>query len=83
MATDAAHGPPRKKLSTLEAAGYVGLGKSTLDRSRITKRIGGIIAPPHIKIGARVLYDVNDLDTWLEANKRRSTSEMIPAPAGA
>lgn len=65
----------RNKLSTLMAAAYVGLGKSTLDRSRVTGLIGNTPAPPHIKIGSRVLYDPEDLDAWLASNRRTSTSD--------
>ena len=41
----------RKKLSTYEAAAYLGLGKSTLDKMRVTG-----IGPAFIKIGKRVVY---------------------------
>ena len=74
MKTPEALGPYRKKLSTAQAAEYLGLGKSTLDKLRIA---GG--GPPFIKIGSRVLYDVDDLDAWLVQHKRASTSSLIPA----
>jgi excisionase family DNA binding protein len=65
----------RKKLSTHEAAQYLGLGKSTLDKLRVLKNDG----PPFFKVGARIVYDVADLDAWLAQHKRTSTS----APARA
>jgi hypothetical protein len=74
MTEEAALPRYRKKLSTVLAAAYVGLGKSTLDRSRVTGLIGNTPAPPHIKIGSRVLYDPDDLDAWLASNRRTSTS---------
>ena len=66
----------RRKLSTPEAAAYIGLGESTLNKSRVTKTVGSTPAPPYIKLGARVLYDADDLDQWLAQNKRRSTCSV-------
>lgn len=57
-------------LNTHEAAAYVGLSYSTLTKLRLT---GG--GPPFIKLGARVVYRVSDLDAWLESRMRTSTSE--------
>jgi predicted DNA-binding transcriptional regulator AlpA len=61
---------PRKKLDTVEAADYLGLGKSTLDKLRLT---GG--GPAFYKVGARVVYEPADLDAWIAQHKRRSTSD--------
>jgi predicted DNA-binding transcriptional regulator AlpA len=60
---------PRKKLDTQKASDYLGLGKSTLDKLRLT---GG--GPAFFKVGARVVYDPADLDAWIAQHKRRSTS---------
>jgi predicted DNA-binding transcriptional regulator AlpA len=60
----------RKKLNTPQAAEYLGLGKSTLDKLRVT---GG--GPAYIKIGKRVVYDPADLDAWFAKHRRTSTSE--------
>lgn len=71
----------RPKLNTEEAADYVGLGKSTLDKLRV---FGG--GPPYIKIGVgrgRVIYDPDDLDAWLVQNKRRSTSSETSASSAS
>jgi predicted DNA-binding transcriptional regulator AlpA len=67
--------PPRKKLNTGQAAEYLSLGKSTLDKMRLA---GG--GPEFIKVGARVVYDPADLDAWIARHKRRSTSHS-PATA--
>jgi excisionase family DNA binding protein len=67
----------RKKLDTVEAAKYIGLGKSTLDKLRVA---GG--GPAFHKVGARVIYDPTDLDAWLAQYKRTSTS-AISAPVAA
>jgi excisionase family DNA binding protein len=66
--------PYRKKLPTGEAADYLGLGKSTLDKLRLT---GG--GPAFYKVGARVVYDPADLDAWIAQHKRRSTSSATVA----
>lgn len=64
----------KQKLSTPEAASYLGLGKSTLDKLRL---IGG--GPKFITLGRRVVYDATDLDAWTDARKRSSTSETLRA----
>jgi hypothetical protein len=72
---DPAPGGARPKLSTVEAAAYLGLGKSTLDKFRLT---GG--GPRFASLGRRVIYDVPDLDSWVEGRKRTSTSQPLPIP---
>jgi hypothetical protein len=56
-------------LPVIEAATYVSLSASTLNRLRVS---GG--GPRYAKLAGRVLYDVRDLDQWIEDNKRGSTS---------
>jgi excisionase family DNA binding protein len=60
----------RRKLRTPEAAEYVGIASSTLEKLRVT---GG--GAPYIRIGRVVLYDPDDLDAWLAAHRRKSTSD--------
>ena len=62
----------RKKLSTQEAADYLGLGKSTLDKLRVIRNDG----PPFFKVGTRVVYDIADLDAWLVRHRHTSTSAL-------
>jgi predicted DNA-binding transcriptional regulator AlpA len=57
-------------LNVIEAATRLSVSASYLNKLRIT---GG--GPPFLKIGARVAYDPVDLSTWLEGQKRRSTSD--------
>lgn len=64
-------GMQRKTVNVRDAAAYVGLSKSYLDKARIT---GG--GPKYIKLGQRVVYDTRDLDAWLDENRRRSTSDI-------
>jgi predicted DNA-binding transcriptional regulator AlpA len=55
------------------AASYLGLSASTLAKMRL--RGDG---PPYSKAGPRiVVYGVQDLDAWLDARKRKSTSETL------
>ena len=59
------------KLRAKEAARYLGLSFSTLAKMRL--RGDG---PMYSKAGPRVvIYDVSDLQAWLNAGRRRSTSE--------
>ena len=59
-----------RRLRTEGAAEYVGSTKSTMEK----KRVSGD-GPPFIKVGRVVVYDTGDLDTWLAAQRRRSTSD--------
>lgn len=52
------------------AAAYTGFGEGYLNKLRCT---GG--GPIFIKRNGVVRYDPNDLDAWLEAGKRKSTSD--------
>lgn len=58
-------------MRTPEAAKYVALAESTLTKMRLTGD-----GPPFVKVGPRaVAYRRSDLDAWLEARVRRSTSD--------
>lgn len=52
------------------AAAHTGLSTSTLNKLRV---FGG--GPVFMKLGRRVAYDVADLDAWMAARRRRSTSD--------
>ncbi len=59
------------KLRAPQAAAYVGLSPSTLAKMRL--RGDG---PVYSKAGPRVvIYERADLEAWLDAKKRRSTSQ--------
>lgn len=58
------------RLRTNEAAVYCGSTKSTLEKYRLTGE-----GPVYSKIGRVVVYDRNDLDSWLNGKKRHSTSD--------
>jgi hypothetical protein len=61
----------RPPLDTPAAAIYTSTKPNYLEKLRC---IGG--GPVFIKRGGKVLYDPDDLDAWLDAGKRRSTSEV-------
>ena len=62
-----------RRLRAPEAAAYLGLAPSTLAKMRL--RGDG---PPYHKAGPRVVvYSLSDLEDWLKANRRRSTSDLI------
>ena len=58
------------RLNVKEAAAYIPISIGTLNRLRV---IGG--GPRFIKFEKKVLYDVADLDKWLEARKQTSTAD--------
>ena len=63
-------------MRTPEAAKYVALAASTLTKMRLTGD-----GPPFVKVGPRAIaYRKADVDAWLEARVRRSTSDK-PMPA--
>lgn len=60
-----------RMLDTSEAAEYLGLSASTLAKMRIAGS-----GPAFRKIGPRrVVYHPDDLAAWLDASRRRSTSD--------
>lgn len=64
-----------KKMRVPEAARYLGLGISTLNKLRCSGE-----GPRFAKAGSRVVvYDKRDLDEWLEARTCSSTAEYVPS----
>lgn len=62
--------PNGHRLRMPAAAAYIGLSASTLEKLRL---YGG--GPTYYKSGAKiVLYETSDLDAWLYARRRTSTS---------
>lgn len=59
------------KLDNPSAAARLGISPKTLENWRSAGS-----SPPFFKVGARVLYDVADLDAWLAARRRTSTARM-------
>ena len=63
-------------LSVAEAAQRLGVSKSWLNQSRLSGT-----GPTFTKIGARCLYDPDDLSAWLASRRRSSTSQASHAEA--
>jgi predicted DNA-binding transcriptional regulator AlpA len=61
--------PPRY-LRTPEAARFVGLSIRTLEKHRIYGT-----GPRYSKLGGRVVYRLEDLQTWVELGAKASTSD--------
>lgn len=57
-----------KNIRVQEAADYVGLSKSSMDKLRC---FGG--GPRFFKLGRAVIYDVADLDAWVSERSRANT----------
>lgn len=57
------------KLTTRDAAEYVGLAEATLVTDRCTRRLG----IPYLRLGRKILYRQHDLDAWLESRVVRPT----------
>ena len=59
-------------LRTPQAAEYVGLSASTLEKFRLKGK-----GPAYQKAGPKiVVYRPEDLDAWLDSQRRRSTSDL-------
>jgi len=71
---DEAARPLKRLLSVREAAEFLGISASWLNKARIYGA-----APTATIIGRRVLYDTGDLEMWLATRKQRTTSAKIRA----
>jgi len=57
-------------IDTPRLAALTGIAASTWTKRRLTGD-----GPPHLKVGRRVLYRWQDVETWLAAKARQSTSD--------
>ena len=65
--------PQRRGFSEAEAATYIGMSRSFLRQARMDgERFNRTPGPPFSKIGRKVLYLRDDLDTWLEEHRHAS-----------
>ena len=61
----------RRRFRTKDAAAYIGIAPSTLEKMRLTGT-----GPIYQKAGPRiVVYDIQDIDAWLTKRRRVSTSD--------
>lgn len=63
-------------LSSNNAANFLGYSGSTLRNSRYTGTLAGVDAPPHIKLGKSVRYDVGSLNNWLTQFHKLANTEQ-------
>lgn len=68
--------PAHCYLNNEEAAAYLKLSPHTLNKKRV---IGG--GPKFRKLGSRVVYAIDDLESWLDARACQSTSDPRYAQA--
>ena len=57
--------PPRRFLTTVEAAAYLTLSPRSLERMRLEG-----FGPTYTKLGRLCRYALDDLDRWAEAGRR-------------
>ena len=66
-------------LKTTAAASYANVSPSTMEKLRLTGR-----GPAYSKLGRLVVYDIAELDRWIEARRCTSTSTpTLPMTGGA
>ena len=58
-------------LNAGQVAERIGLSESTLAKLRLSGD-----GPPYCKLGRRVVYRPDDIDAWIDSNRRCSTSEQ-------
>lgn len=63
-------------LRVIQAADYVGLSKSYLDKARCYGT-----GPAYIKLGSSVIYRTEDLDEWVASNRRAANDNRAAAKA--
>jgi predicted DNA-binding transcriptional regulator AlpA len=62
----------KRVLRPPEAASYIGLSESTLAKRRLYG-----LPPAFLKLGGRAVgYAIDDLDSFIESGRRRSTSQQ-------
>jgi predicted DNA-binding transcriptional regulator AlpA len=61
----------KRRVRTAEASKYLNLSESTLEKYRLTG-----FGPRYAKLGRIVTYSMEDLDDWVAARSRTSTSQI-------
>ena len=67
--------PPNRLLNVQEAARFLGLSVSTLNKLRVSGN-----GPQYMKPVRRVLYDLGDIREWARKHRRFHTSESPVEP---
>lgn len=64
---------PNRLLTERDAAAYIGFSRAFLANARSYGDLPGrTAAPPFIKIGRIIRYDLRDLDSWIEAHRKKN-----------
>ena len=63
---------PRRFLNTADAADYINRNRSTLDKWRSAR-----IVLPFFRDGTKVMYDIQDLDAYIERHKIIPISQAV------
>jgi len=63
---------PKRRVSTAKLARETDTSESFWNKLRVYGD-----GPPFLKVGRRVVYDMDDVEQWLELRRRRSTSEDL------
>lgn len=64
--------PERQRRVGLKAAAkYCGLAERTLYKKTHRREI------PHSKVGGRLFFDLDELDVWIDAGRRRTVQEAV------
>lgn len=62
--------PRTRGVDESDAATYISVSVSALRKSRMEgQRVNHMPPPPYVRLGRRVVYLLDDLDRWLEANR--------------
>lgn len=60
----------QRLLTEVETSRYIGMSRVYLRRARSEgNRDGRTPAPPYVRIGRSIRYDLLDLDSWIQAHK--------------
>ena len=63
---------PKRLVRTPELSRYLRMSPRTLEKWRAAGQ-----GPPFLKSGACVLYDLDEVDAWLDARRRPSTASRV------
>jgi hypothetical protein len=59
-----------RAVSEEDAARYLGISQSSLRKGRMAgRRHAQMSSPPFVKMGRRVVYLIDDLDSWITKNR--------------
>ena len=70
----------KRFLTTEDAAIYTGWSVAFFEKARTTGRLKGrrTGGPPYIKMGRKVVYDINDLDQWILLHRNDGATPYKP-----